>query len=96
MQTIDGLEADVLQQKKDTSTQAEAAAGAAKALTAAEKRLEAAAAEKTDLLQSMAGLQQQLAPYEGRVQAAVADIKVHLFILPRSRYGLLATFTRIM
>ncbi len=76
VQTIDGLEADVARGKKDTGTQAESAAEAAKALAAAERRLESAAAQKADSEQRMAELKQQLAPFEGRVQTAVAETKV--------------------
>ena len=76
VQSIDGLEADVAQGKKEVSAQAESAAEAAKVLAAAERRLESAAAQKTDLEQRIAELKQQLAPFEGRVQAAVAETKV--------------------
>ena len=76
MQTIDGLESDVAQGKKDASAQGESALEAAKALAAAERRLESAAAVKTDLEQRIAELKQQLAPFEGRVQAAIAETKV--------------------
>lgn len=76
MQTIDGLESDVAQEKKDASAQGESALEAAKALAAAERRLESAAAVKTDLEQRIAELKQQLAPFEGRVQAAIAETKV--------------------
>ena len=65
------------QQKKELSVEATSAAEAAKALTAAERRLESAAAEKADLQQRFAESQQQLAPLEGRVQAAIAETKVH-------------------
>ena len=68
LQIIEGLEAEVLQQKSE--------AAAAKALAAAEKRLECAAAETAELQQKIGDLQQQLAPFEGRVQAANADTKV--------------------
>ena len=64
------------QGKKDASAQAESAAEAAKALAAAERRLEAAAAAKSDLEQRIAETKQQLAPFEGRVQAAIAETKV--------------------
>ena len=77
MQTIDGLEADVSQGKKDAGTQAESAAIGAKALTSAHQRLESAAAAKTELEQRIAELRQQLAPFEGRVQAAIAETKVN-------------------
>lgn len=76
MQTIDGLEADVARGKKDAATQAESAAGVAKALAAADQRLESAAAAKTELEQRIAELKQQLAPFEGRVQAAIAETQV--------------------
>jgi len=66
----------VAQQKKELSAEAMSAADAAKALAAAERRLESAAAEKADLQQRFAELQQQLAPLEGRVQAAIAETKV--------------------
>ena len=56
---------------------AASAAEAAKALAAAERRLESAAAEKADLQQRFAESQQQLAPLEGRVRAAIAETKVH-------------------
>ena len=76
MQTIDGLEAGMTQGKKDAGAQAESAAEAAKALAAAERRLDSAAAEKAELVQRIADLKQQLTPFEGRVQAAVAETKV--------------------
>ena len=76
LQVIEGLEAEVLQQKSEAAAQAESATRAAKALAAAEKRLECAAAETAELQQKIGDLQQQLAPFEGRVQAANADTKV--------------------
>ena len=78
LQDIEGLEAEVLQQKTEAAAQAESAARAAKAFSAAEKRLESAAAETAELQQKIGDLQQQLAPFEGRVQAANADTKVSL------------------
>ena len=78
LQVIEGLEAEVLQQKSEAAAQAESATRAAKALAAAEKRLEGAAAETAELQQKIHNLQQQLAPFEGRVQAANADTKVSL------------------
>ena len=75
-QAIEGLEADIAKQKKEASDQIESAAAAAKALAAAEARQDSAAAEKAQLQQSIAALQQQLAPFEGRVQAAMAETKV--------------------
>ncbi len=87
MQTIDGLEADVAQGKKDTSTQIESASEAGKALAAAERRLESAAAVKTDLEQRIAELKQQLAPFEGRVQAAIAETKVQNLPSPQEKPG---------
>ena len=78
LQVIEGLEAEVLQQKSEAAAQAESATRAAKALGAAEKRLEGAAAESAELQQRIGDLQQQLAPFEGRVQAANADTKVSL------------------
>ena len=68
----------MLQQKTGAAAQAESATRAAKALAAAEKRLECAAAETAGLQQKISDVQQQLAPYEGRVKAANADTKVSL------------------
>ena len=64
------------QGKKDAGAQAESAAEAAKALATAERRLDNTAAEKAELVQRIADLKQQLTPFEGRVQAAVAETKV--------------------
>ena len=68
----------MLQLKSEAAAQSESATRTARALAAAEKRLECAAAETKELQQKIADLQQQLAPYEGRVQAANADTKVSL------------------
>lgn len=81
-QAIEGLEADIAKQKKEASDQIESAAAAAKSLAAAEARQDSTAAEKAQLQQSILVLQQQLAPFEGRVQAAMAETKVRRATVP--------------